>query len=59
VPIRHLFSENIKLFFIATYQRLLEAGKPKKVAIIACLRKMIVILNSMVRNGTVSDPKTC
>ena len=37
--------------FKATYQRLLAAGKPKKVAIIACIRKMIVILNSMLRDG--------
>jgi transposase len=37
--------------FKATYQRLLSAGKPKKVAIIACIRKMIVILNSMRRDG--------
>ena len=38
--------------FKSTYQRLLEAGKPKKVAIIACVRKMVVILNSMLRDGT-------
>lgn len=37
--------------FKATYQRLLAAGKPKKAAIIACIRKMIVILNSMLRDG--------
>jgi len=37
--------------FKSTYQRLVAAGKPKKVAIIACVRKMIVILNSMVRDG--------
>ncbi|KLV05127.1 transposase [Photobacterium aquae] len=37
--------------FKATYQRLLDAGKPKKVAIIACVRKMVVILNSMIRDG--------
>lgn len=37
--------------FKATYQRLLAAGKPKKVAIIACIRKMVVILNSMLRDG--------
>ena len=37
--------------FKTTYQRLLAAGKPKKVAIIACIRKMIVILNSMLRDG--------
>lgn len=29
----------------ATYERLLEANKPKKVAIIACMRKMAVRLN--------------
>lgn len=32
------------------YNRLLEKGKPKKVAITACMRKMLVIINSMVRN---------
>ncbi len=39
----------------ATYQRLLAAGKPKKVAIIACIRKMVVILNSMLRDGSKWD----
>ncbi|TMO50928.1 IS110 family transposase, partial [Pseudoalteromonas ruthenica] len=34
-----------------TYQRLIAAVKPKKVAIIACVRKMVVILNSMLRDG--------
>ncbi|MEP0064414.1 MAG: IS110 family transposase, partial [Paraglaciecola sp.] len=37
--------------FKDTYQRLVAAGKPKKVAIIACIRKMVVILNSMLRDG--------
>lgn len=37
--------------FKEKYESLVEAGKPKKVAIIACVRKMIVILNSMVRDG--------
>ncbi|CAK2039445.1 transposase [Vibrio crassostreae] len=41
--------------FKATYQRLLDAGKPKKVAIIACVRKMVVILNSMLRDGVLWD----
>jgi len=31
------------------YQRLLAAGKPKKVAITACARKLLIILNAMVR----------
>lgn len=43
--------------FKATYQRLVAAGKPKKIAIIACVRKMVIILNSMVRDGTYWDPK--
>lgn len=41
--------------FKATYQRLLDAGKPKKVAIIACVRKMVVTLNSMLRDGVMWD----
>jgi len=41
--------------FKAMYQRLVAAGKPKKVAIIACVRKMIVILNSMLRDGVMWD----
>jgi transposase len=41
--------------FKETYQRLVAAGKPKKVAIIACIRKMVVILNSMLRDGVMWD----
>ncbi len=41
--------------FKATYERLLAAGKPKKVAIVACMRKMVVILNSMLRDGVTWD----
>ena len=37
------------------YQRLVAAGKPKKVAIVACMRKQLVILNTMVKNGTYWD----
>lgn len=33
------------------YQRLLAAGKPKKLALVACMRKMLVILNAMVKTG--------
>ena len=36
----------------AFYQRLLAAGKPFKVAITACMRKLLTILNVMVRQGT-------
>lgn len=34
------------------YRRLVAAGKHKKVALVACMRKMIVLLNAMVRDGT-------
>ena len=45
--------------FKATYQRLIGQGKPKKVAIIACVRKMVVILNSMLRDGVMWEaPKS-
>ena len=35
----------------AFYLRLLAAGKPKKVALVACMRKLLTILNHMVRSG--------
>ena len=35
----------------AFYQRLLAAGKPKKVALVACTRKLLTILNAMVRTS--------
>lgn len=34
------------------YQRLVSSGKPKKVALIACARKQITILNAMMKNRT-------
>ena len=39
----------------AFYQRLLAAGKPKKVAMVACMRKLLVILNAMVRDNAAWD----
>ena len=36
----------------AFYRRLLAAGKPKKVALIACMRKLLTILNVMMRTNT-------
>ena len=38
------------------YQRLLVAGKPKKVALTACMRKLLIIMNSMVKNDQRWDP---
>jgi len=32
------------------YQRLCEAGKVKKVALVACMRKMLIIMNSMLKH---------
>ena len=34
------------------YQRLLAAGKPKMVALIACMRKLLTILNSMFKHNS-------
>ena len=39
------------------YERLVAAGKPKKVAIVACMRKQLTILNTMMKNGTHWDEK--
>jgi transposase len=36
----------------AFYRRLLAAGKPAKVALVACMRKLLVVLNAMLRDGT-------
>ncbi len=36
----------------AMYERLVAAGKPKKAAIVACMRKLLTILNAMLRDGT-------
>jgi len=37
------------------YQRLVAAGKPKKVAMVACMRKLLTILNAMFRDGALWD----
>ena len=36
----------------AWYEQLLAAGKAKKVALTACMRKLLTILNAMVRDQT-------
>ena len=38
------------------YTRLVEAGKPKKVAITACMRKLLTILNAMVKQRARWNP---
>ena len=49
------FNEVISAF----YNRLISKGKPKKVAIVACMRKLITILNSMIKNDTMWDAAVC
>lgn len=39
------------------YERLLAAGKPKKVARTACMRKLLTILNTLVRTQTPWEPR--
>lgn len=41
----------------AFYRRLLAAGKPKKVALTACMHKLLVILNAMARTNTPWRPQ--
>lgn len=40
----------------AFYERLRSAGKPAKVALTACMRKLLVILNAIARSGTAWQP---
>ena len=40
----------------AYYKRLLARGKPEKVALVACMRKLITILNTMLKRGEKWDP---
>lgn len=45
VAVRH--NRVIKAF----YQRLLDKGKLKKVALTACMHKLLIVLNAMVRDS--------
>ncbi len=38
------------------YQRLCSLGEPKKVALTACMRKLLVILKSIVKHGKEWQP---
>lgn len=46
-------NETIKKF----YEKLVQAGKPKKVALTACMRKILTILNAMVRDNQPWNPQ--
>jgi transposase len=39
------------------YQRLVSRGKPRKAALVACMRKLLSILNTMVRNNECWNPR--
>jgi transposase len=41
----------------AFYRRLLDAGKVKKVALVACMRKLLTMVNAMMRASTVWNPE--
>lgn len=41
------YNAQIKAF----YARLCQAGKPKKVALTACMRKLLIVMNSMIKNN--------
>lgn len=43
--------------FRAFYKRLTDAGKPRKVAIVAVARKLIVLANSIIKNDTAWNPQ--
>lgn len=40
----------------AFYQRLCAAGKPRRVALVACMRKLLTILNAMIKHRTPWTP---
>jgi transposase len=48
------FNPDIKVF----YQRLVRAGKHKKIALTACIRKIVTTLNAMLRDNVPWQPST-
>jgi transposase len=38
-------------------ERLKKAGKPPKVVIVACMRKLLTVMNSMLKNNVPWNPK--
>jgi len=49
------FNPAIRVF----YNRLAAAGKPHKVAMIACARKLLITLNAMIRSNTLWENRFC
>ena len=52
-PVRHRHNPAIREF----YGRLVASGKPKKVALTACMRKLLTILAAILRNRTPWQPQ--
>lgn len=48
------FNERIKSF----YERLIGRGKAKKVALVACMRKLVIICNAIIRDRRPFQPQT-
>jgi len=40
----------------AFYRRLKAAGKPSKVALVACMRKLLTIINAILKSGVACSP---
>jgi len=49
------YNPQIKAF----YERLLAAGKVKKVALTACMHKLLTMLNAMLNSGHPGNPRRC
>ena len=51
LSVRYLSSEGKEPYYLsASIRGLLASGKPKKVALVACMRKLLVTLNSMLKH---------
>ena len=48
------FNPVIKAF----YERLIQKGKLKKVALTACMHKLLILLNAMMKNNQAWQPQT-
>jgi transposase len=49
------WNKKLKLF----YDQLVARGKKRKVALTACMRKMLILLNTMLKNDRAYDPEYC
>jgi transposase len=52
-----LVATKVNPLIASIYRRLLQRGKPKKLALIACMRKLLLIIHDMVRTGQMWDPE--